>query len=133
MLLNTVLVAQHVPMFLKARQIFISVKIGLHLKTSKQYPQTSKHNQSSFATMASFSGRKANEIFQGQALLYRRLYGFIDSMCVKWCVELGMPDIIQNHSQPITLHALVPTLQVPPTKISGVERLMRYLSHNGYF
>ena len=83
--------------------------------------------------MASLSGRNANEIFQGQALLYKHLYGYIDSMCVKWCVELSIPDIIHNHGQPITLHELVSTLQVPPAKIGGVERLMHYLAHNGFF
>ena len=54
-------------------------------------------------------------------------------MCLKWCVELGIPNIIHNHGQPITLHELVSTLQVPPAKIGGVERLMHYLAHNGFF
>ncbi|RDX93205.1 Isoflavone 7-O-methyltransferase, partial [Mucuna pruriens] len=83
--------------------------------------------------MATMNGRKASEIFQGQALLYRHLYAFIDSMCIKLVVELRIPDIIHNHGQPITLSELVSILQVPPTKLGKVQTLMRYLSHNGFF
>ncbi|XP_061366005.1 isoflavone 7-O-methyltransferase-like [Gastrolobium bilobum] len=83
--------------------------------------------------MATIKGRKANEIFQGQALLYRHMYAFLDSMCLKWTVELAIPDIIHNHGQPITLPELLSILQVPPTKVCGVQRLMRYLTHNGIF
>ncbi|XP_020219068.1 isoflavone 7-O-methyltransferase [Cajanus cajan] len=83
--------------------------------------------------MASINGRSANEMFQGQALLYRHLYAFIDSMCLKWIVELRIPDIIHNHAKPITLPELVSILQIPPTKVGQVQSLMRYLSHNGFF
>ena len=60
------------------------------------------------------------------------MFAFLDSMCLMWCVELGIPDIIHSHGQHITLHELLSTLQVLPTKISGVEHLMRYLAHNGF-
>ncbi|KAK7295464.1 hypothetical protein RJT34_18373 [Clitoria ternatea] len=77
--------------------------------------------------------RKASEIFQGQALLYRHLYAFIDSMCLKWIVELDIPNIINKHGQPITLQELVSILQVPPTKIDKVHSIIRYMAHNGFF
>ncbi|RDX98759.1 hypothetical protein CR513_18277, partial [Mucuna pruriens] len=83
--------------------------------------------------MASNSGRKASEIFQGQVLLYRYLYAHVDSMFLKCIVELRIPDIIHNHGEPITLPKLVSTLQVPPTKVTSVQSLMRYLAHNGFF
>nr|KYP64756.1 Isoflavone-7-O-methyltransferase 9 [Cajanus cajan] len=83
--------------------------------------------------MASINERSASEMFQGQALLYRHLYAFIDSMCLKWIVELRIPDIIHNHAKPITLPELVSILQIPPTKVGQVQSLMRYLSHNGFF
>ncbi|XP_020219983.1 isoflavone 7-O-methyltransferase [Cajanus cajan] len=83
--------------------------------------------------MASNTGSKTSEIFQGQVLLYRNLYGLVDAMCLKWMAELGIPDIIHNHGQPITFPELVSTLQVPPTKVSGVQSLMHYLAHKGFF
>ncbi|KAJ1421498.1 Winged helix-like DNA-binding domain superfamily [Sesbania bispinosa] len=83
--------------------------------------------------MAPINGRKPSEIFQGQALLYRHIYAFIDSMCLKWIVELSIPDIIHNHGKPITLTELATILQVPQGKVSNVQRLMRYLAHNGFF
>ncbi|MED6108355.1 Isoflavone 7-O-methyltransferase [Stylosanthes scabra] len=76
---------------------------------------------------------KASEMFEGQVVVYKHLYAYIDSMCLKWCLELNIPDIIHNHGQPISLHDLVSTLQVPPPKIGGVHRLMRHLAHNGFF
>nr|XP_025692277.2 isoflavone 7-O-methyltransferase [Arachis hypogaea] len=79
------------------------------------------------------SGRKANEIFEGQVHVYKHMYVYLNSMCLKWCIELEVPTIIYNHEKPITLHELISILQVPPSKISGVERLMRHLSHNGFF
>ncbi|MED6108352.1 hypothetical protein PIB30_023119 [Stylosanthes scabra] len=76
---------------------------------------------------------KASEVFEGQVVVYKHLYAYIYSMCLKWCLELNIPDIIHNHGQPISLHDLVSTLQVPPSKIGGVPRLMRYLAHHGFF
>ncbi|CAJ1833389.1 unnamed protein product [Sphenostylis stenocarpa] len=84
--------------------------------------------------MASSNGRKASEIFQGQVHLYKYFFAHtIDAMSLKWIVELGIPDVIHNHGQPITLPKLVSILQVPPTKVSGVQSLMRSLAYKGFF
>ncbi|KAL2329866.1 hypothetical protein Fmac_017447 [Flemingia macrophylla] len=83
--------------------------------------------------MSSINGRNASDLFQGQSLLYRHLFAFVDSMCLKWIVELRIPDIINNHTKPITLSELVSILEIPPTKVGHVQSLMRYLSHNGFF
>nr|AFK42082.1 unknown [Lotus japonicus] len=83
--------------------------------------------------MSSSNGRAASEIFKGQALVYRHLFAFENSMSLKWIVELGIPDIIHNHGHPITLSNLVSILQIPQEKIGNVRRLMRYLAHNGFF
>ncbi|KAJ1403942.1 Winged helix-like DNA-binding domain superfamily [Sesbania bispinosa] len=84
--------------------------------------------------MASIAnGQEAIELFQGQALLYMNMFGFLKSMCLKWAVQQGIADIIHNHAKPITLPELVSTLQVPPSRASFVQRLMRFLAHNGIF
>ncbi|KAJ0017299.1 hypothetical protein Pint_10502 [Pistacia integerrima] len=42
-------------------------------------------------------------------------------------IELGIPDIVHKHAQPITLPELVSALQISPTKTSYVYRLIRML------
>jgi len=79
------------------------------------------------------NGRKPSEIFKAQALLYKHIYAFIDSMSLKWAVEMNIPNIIHNHGKPISLSNLVSTLQVPSSKIGNMQRLMRYLALNGFF
>nr|AEF14418.1 isoflavone O-methyltranferase [Onobrychis viciifolia] len=88
---------------------------------------------SSSSSSRSINGRKASEIFQGQALLYKHIYAFIDSMCLKCIVELDIPNIIHNHGKPIPLPELVSILKVPETKFDNLGRIMRYMSHNGFF
>ncbi|KAI5432251.1 Isoflavone-7-O-methyltransferase 9 [Lathyrus oleraceus] len=86
------------------------------------------------ASMASsISSRKPSEIFKAQAQLYNHMYGMLDTMCLKWCIEMNIPNIIHNHGQPISLSKLVSTLQVPSTKFGNVQRLMHYLAHIGFF
>ncbi|BAT83281.1 hypothetical protein LR48_Vigan843s002900 [Vigna angularis] len=83
--------------------------------------------------MASNNVLKASEIFEGQVHLYKHLYAHaIDCMSIKWMIELGIPDIIHNHGQPISLPKLVSILQIPPSKVRGVKSLLRYLAHNGF-
>ncbi|KAJ7947037.1 O-methyltransferase [Quillaja saponaria] len=76
---------------------------------------------------------EASEIFQAQTHLYKHMFNFISSMTLRCAVQLGIPDIIDNHGQPITLRELVLALQVDQTKTSHLQRLMRLLVHNGFF
>ncbi|MED6154885.1 hypothetical protein PIB30_000387 [Stylosanthes scabra] len=73
------------------------------------------------------------ELFQAQAHLYSYTYHSIGSMCLKSALHLGIPDIIHNHGQPITLDELVLALQIDPNKSLYVYRLMRFLVHSGFF
>ncbi|RDX86480.1 Trans-resveratrol di-O-methyltransferase, partial [Mucuna pruriens] len=75
----------------------------------------------------------AEELFQAQAHLYNYTYSFIGSMCLKSAVHLGIPDIIFNNGQPITIPELVLALEIHPTKTGYVYRLMRLLVHAGFF
>ncbi|XP_061341604.1 trans-resveratrol di-O-methyltransferase-like [Gastrolobium bilobum] len=78
-------------------------------------------------------GHGAEELFQAQSHLYRYTYSFIGSMCLKSAVHLGIPDIIHNHGQPITIPELVLALHIDPSKSGYVYRLMRLLVHAGFF
>lgn len=83
--------------------------------------------------MGSESGYKASELFQAQAHLYEHTLSFLRPMSIKWALELGIPDIIHNHGQPITLPQLVSALHVPEAKAACVHSIMRLLAHNNFF
>ncbi|KAF7803387.1 trans-resveratrol di-O-methyltransferase-like [Senna tora] len=74
-----------------------------------------------------------NDMFKGQAELYRVLMNFVSSMGLKASIELGIADIIENHGQPITLSELVSALQIDHERSSFLYRLMRLLAHDGIF
>ena len=78
-------------------------------------------------------GEGVNELFQVQCHLYKHIFGFIDSMSIKCAVQLGIPDIIHNHGQPITFPELVSKLHIHPKKTCCLHRLMRLLVHSGFF
>ncbi|OMO84865.1 O-methyltransferase, family 2 [Corchorus olitorius] len=54
-------------------------------------------------------------------------------MSLKCAVEPEIPDIIHNHSQPITISELALALSIHPAKAQSLYRLMRILVHFGFF
>ncbi|KAE8670650.1 Tabersonine 16-O-methyltransferase [Hibiscus syriacus] len=75
-----------------------------------------------------------NELLKAQAHVWNHIFKFTHSMSLKCAVELGIPDIIQNHGKPMTVTQLVaalPTLN--PTKACNIYRLKRILVHSGFF
>ncbi|WVY96226.1 hypothetical protein V8G54_028377 [Vigna mungo] len=83
--------------------------------------------------MGSIENQEAIDLFEGQNILYMQIFGHLKPLCLKWAVQLGIPDIIHNHGKPITLSHLVSTLQIPPSKTAFVQRLMHFLAHNEIF
>ncbi|XP_072071310.1 isoflavone 7-O-methyltransferase isoform X2 [Arachis hypogaea] len=79
------------------------------------------------------NGRTASESFKAQALVYRHMYGILDSMCLKWIVDFRIPNIIHNHGKPITLLELVSVLKIPSAKVDSTDLFMHYMAHNGFF
>ncbi|XP_043690339.1 trans-resveratrol di-O-methyltransferase-like [Telopea speciosissima] len=73
------------------------------------------------------------ELFHAQAHIWNHIFGFINSMSLGCAVQLGIPDIVHNHPQPITLSELVMKLAIPKTKTACLFRLMRLLVHSGFF
>ena len=80
-----------------------------------------------------FHGQGSSELFQAQSHLYKHLFSYLSSMSLKCAVQLGIPDIINNHGRSITLPELVSALQIHPSKTGFVHRLMRLLVHSGFF
>ncbi|EEF39801.1 probable O-methyltransferase 3 [Ricinus communis] len=83
--------------------------------------------------MDSTDSQKATELLQAQLHVYNHIFNYINSMCLKCAVQLGIPDIIHKHGKPITLPELVSALHIHPTKINFMYRLMRMLVHSGFF
>ncbi|KAF7850589.1 hypothetical protein BT93_L5244 [Corymbia citriodora subsp. variegata] len=78
-------------------------------------------------------GATASELLQAQAHIWNHTYSFINSVCLKWAIEQGIPDVIHHHGRPMTLLELVSALHVQPTKAHYIRRLMRILVHSGFF
>ncbi|KAF8043366.1 hypothetical protein BT93_A1646 [Corymbia citriodora subsp. variegata] len=74
-----------------------------------------------------------SEQLQAQAHIWNHIFNFINSMCLKCAIQLDIPDIIHRHGQPMTLDALVSALQIHPSRVHCVNRLMRILVHSGFF
>ncbi|KAI3505377.1 hypothetical protein L1887_27490 [Cichorium endivia] len=69
----------------------------------------------------------------GQARIWRYIYGVFDSMAIRCCVELRIPDIISNHNRPITLSEIASGIDSPSIDVDGLGRLMRFLVHRKVF
>ncbi|KAJ9170895.1 hypothetical protein P3X46_018958 [Hevea brasiliensis] len=79
------------------------------------------------------NGERKIELLEAQAYIWNHIFNFIKSMSLKCAVELGIPDIIHSHGQPMTLSELISALQIHPSKSHHVYRLMRILVHSGFF
>ncbi|KAJ7948381.1 O-methyltransferase [Quillaja saponaria] len=79
------------------------------------------------------SGEKAPELLEAQAHVWNHIFSFINSMSLKCAIELGIPDIIHNHGQPMTLSQLIAALPIHQSKNHDIYRLMRILTHSGFF
>ncbi|KAK8992045.1 hypothetical protein V6N11_044937 [Hibiscus sabdariffa] len=74
------------------------------------------------------------ELLEAHAQVWNHMFSFVRSMSLKCAIDLGIPDIVQNHGKPMTvteLVAVLPTLN--PTKACHIHRLMRILVHSGFF
>ncbi|KAK3431290.1 hypothetical protein EUGRSUZ_E02637 [Eucalyptus grandis] len=72
-------------------------------------------------------------MFQAQSHLYNHTFNFISSMSLKCAVQLRIPDVIHDHKRPMTLLELASALQIHPSKMTCLYRLMRVLVHSGIF
>ncbi|PRQ40493.1 putative trans-resveratrol di-O-methyltransferase [Rosa chinensis] len=75
----------------------------------------------------------SRELLQAQVHVWNHILKFINSMALKCAIQLGIPDIIHNHGQPITLSNLISRLNVHPSKSRFIYRLMRILVQSGFF
>ncbi|XP_071724061.1 trans-resveratrol di-O-methyltransferase-like [Rutidosis leptorrhynchoides] len=74
-----------------------------------------------------------DELLEAHTHIWKHTFNFITSMSLKCAIELGIPDIIYKHGQPMTLPKLLSILPINPKKSDSVYRLMRNLVHSGFF
>ncbi|KAL0349277.1 UNVERIFIED_CONTAM: 3'-hydroxy-N-methyl-(S)-coclaurine 4'-O-methyltransferase 1 [Sesamum angustifolium] len=71
-----------------------------------------------------------DEEAQSRVDVWKYAYGF-DTMRVVACViELGLPDVLENHGSTMTLSQLSSAVGCPETSL---YRILRFLTHNGIF
>nr|B0ZB57.1 RecName: Full=Probable O-methyltransferase 3; Short=HlOMT3 [Humulus lupulus]ABZ89567.1 O-methyltransferase 3 [Humulus lupulus] len=75
----------------------------------------------------------STEILGAQAHIWNQIFNFINSMSLKCAIQLGIPDIINNHGKPMTISQLTLALPINRKKSPCVYRLMRILIHSGFF
>ncbi|KAF4397150.1 hypothetical protein G4B88_008996 [Cannabis sativa] len=73
------------------------------------------------------------KLLRAQAHIWNHIFNFINSMSLKCAVELGIPDIINNHGKPMTISQLTLALPINKNKFQCLYRLMRLLTHSGFF
>lgn len=85
--------------------------------------------------MALANEEKCSELLDAQAHIWNHIFNLANSMSLKCAVELGIPDLIQKHGKPMTLPQLINALPMNINKAKShcVHRLMRILTHSGFF
>nr|GMC76869.1 trans-resveratrol di-O-methyltransferase-like [Ipomoea batatas] len=74
-----------------------------------------------------------DEMVRAGTHIRNHMLNFINSYSLKCAVELGIPDVIHRHGGPITLEQLVDALAINKAKAHHLARLMRLLTHSGFF
>jgi len=75
----------------------------------------------------------ASKLLRAQTHVWNHIFRFISSLSLKCGIELGIADIIHNYGQPMPLSQLIASLPIHPSKTSFISRLMRILTHSGFF
>ncbi|XP_072995435.1 trans-resveratrol di-O-methyltransferase-like [Typha latifolia] len=76
---------------------------------------------------------ESHDLLQAQEQLWNHIFVYLKSMSLKCAVELGIPDAIHNHGGSIAHPELLAALSLPPSRSPHLRRLMRMLTHSGFF
>ncbi|KAK8502004.1 hypothetical protein V6N12_048118 [Hibiscus sabdariffa] len=85
-------------------------------------------------TVGNNNGEDVKELLGAQAHVWKHIFSFINSPSLRCAVDLGIPDVIQNHGKPMSITELAAALStLNPSKVCNLYRLMRLLVHSGFF
>ncbi|XP_027908700.1 probable O-methyltransferase 3 [Vigna unguiculata] len=76
---------------------------------------------------------RVSKLLAAQTHVWNHIFSFINSMSLKCAIDLGIPDIIHKHGEPMPLSQLTASLSMNPSKANNIYRLMRILTHSGFF
>ncbi|KAI3736180.1 hypothetical protein L6452_15717 [Arctium lappa] len=79
------------------------------------------------------NGTESDAMLKGQAQIWRYLFGILDGMALRCCVELRIADIISNHGRPTTLSEIAAGIDSVSINMDGLGRLMRFLVYKKVF
>lgn len=79
-----------------------------------------------------FSEEETKELLDAQAHIWSHIFYFLNSMALKCALELGIPDTIQKHGNPMTIEDLANSLHINPNKIPSLSRLIRLLVSSNF-
>ncbi|KAM0941779.1 putative trans-resveratrol di-O-methyltransferase [Dioscorea sansibarensis] len=74
-----------------------------------------------------------HDFSKARTQVWKHMLVFMDSMCLRCAVELGVPDAIHNHGGPMTLAELVQALPISTSRAPFLGRIMRVLVNSGFF
>ncbi|KAI3795356.1 hypothetical protein L1987_38008 [Smallanthus sonchifolius] len=75
---------------------------------------------------------ETDAMLRGQAQILQYIYGALDGMAIRCCVELRIADIINTHGRPTTLSEISTAIGSPSINVDGLERLMKFLVHRKF-
>lgn len=80
------------------------------------------------------NGTKSDDaLLRGQAQILQYIYGALDGMAIRCCVELRIADIINKHGRPTTLTEIATCIDSQSVNVDGLSRLMSFLVHKKVF
>ncbi|EEF49565.1 o-methyltransferase, putative [Ricinus communis] len=79
------------------------------------------------------SGEDEAMKLMGQAAIWNCLFGYIEGMALKCIVQLYIPDIINSHGCPLSLSAIVKTINHPSFNTNRLSRIMALLVRRDIF
>ncbi|KAI7728640.1 hypothetical protein M8C21_007260, partial [Ambrosia artemisiifolia] len=85
------------------------------------------------ASMTIENGTDSDAMLRGQAQILQYMYGALDGMAIRCCVELRIADIINNHGRPTTLSEISTSIDSPSINVDGLKRLMTFLVNRKVF
>ncbi|GMH07276.1 hypothetical protein Nepgr_009116 [Nepenthes gracilis] len=73
---------------------------------------------------------EASDILEAQALIWKHIFSYVNSMSLNCIVELGIPDAIYKYEKPMSLSVLASMLPINSEKIQSLSRLMRIVTQS---
>ncbi|ESW04703.1 hypothetical protein PHAVU_011G118100 [Phaseolus vulgaris] len=79
------------------------------------------------------SEERVSKLLRAQTHVWNHIFSFVNSMSLKCAIDLEIPDIIHKYGETMPFSQLTASLSLNPSKANCIYRLMRILTHSGFF